>query len=202
VTLVGGAFQATHRHMLLGYALGGRLHQGPVKPVWQRRDSEGGGIVPGSGGAFLVLESAGHAAARGARIYARLASVLSDRVRRDGAEFSHGVGRLLDRLAPDAEETLVISGASGAHAAAAAEMAALADRSALRVRGMSTAVGHLQEAQFPFAVALAALAVSKTAAYPAFDPNEGEMTGAPKAALATMIGYNSGEGAALVTAAD
>lgn len=202
VTLVGGAFQATHRHMLLGYALGGRLHQGPVKPVWQRQDSEGGGIVPGSGGAFLVLEEAGHAAARGARVYARLATVLADRVRRDGTEFSHGVGRLLDRAAPESGETLTISGASGARGAIAAEMAALAHRPGLRVRGMATAVGHLQEAQFPFAVALAALAVSNAAAYPPFGPGEGQMTGAPKAALATMIGYNSGEGVALVTAAD
>lgn len=202
VTLVGGAFQATHRHMLLGYALGGRLHQGPVRPVWQRQEAEGGGIVPGSGGAFLVLESAEHAAARGARVYARLSAVLADRMPRDSGRFGHGVGRLLDRAASGTEEMLTISGASGAREAIAAEMEALAARPGLRARGIATAVGHLQEAQFPFAVALAALAIRNAAAYPVFSPDEAQMTGVPRTALATMIGYNSGEGVALVAAAD
>ncbi|TIU33291.1 MAG: beta-ketoacyl-ACP synthase, partial [Mesorhizobium sp.] len=54
--LVGGAFQTEHSDMLLGYELAGYLHRGPWKPVWQRQGAEGGGVVTGSGGAFLVLE--------------------------------------------------------------------------------------------------------------------------------------------------
>nr|MBA3448251.1 beta-ketoacyl-ACP synthase [Pseudaminobacter sp.] len=43
--LVGGAFQTEHPDMLLGYELGGFLHRGEWKPVWQRNGSEGGGVV-------------------------------------------------------------------------------------------------------------------------------------------------------------
>lgn len=200
VTLVGGAFQSTHRSMLMGYALGGHLHQGPLKPVWQRDKSEGGGIVPGSGSAFLVLESREHANERGAKLYGGLASLSANRARREGSKFSEGVGRLLDRAVADSAETLVISGASGSHAAVRAEAAALKARPNLLVRGTATAVGHLQEAQFPFAVAIAALSVQRGAAPQGLDDSEKPFDGAPRAALATMIGYNSGEGAALVTA--
>lgn len=200
VTLVGGAFQATHRSMLLGYALGGRLHEGPWAPVWQRENSEGGGIIPGSGSAFLVLESLQHAQRRGARIYGRLDGVLSARVRRGDAGLTTSIGALIDRLVPASDETLVLSGASGARDAVAAERAAFAARPHLRQRGLATAVGHLQEGQFPFAVALAAMAVERKTAYPAFDATEPAFDGKPLAALATVVGYSSGEGAALVTA--
>ncbi len=70
--LVGGSFQTEHSDMLLGYELGGFLHRGPWKPVWQRAASEGGGVVTGSGGAFLVLESRDHAEKRGRAGYAKI----------------------------------------------------------------------------------------------------------------------------------
>ncbi len=66
-------------------------------------------------------------------------------------------------------------------------------------RGFSTLTGHLKEAQFPFAVALAALAVrnggrlsrhSTPAARTPFD-------GRPQAVLATAVGYHQFEGMAL-----
>jgi 3-oxoacyl-[acyl-carrier-protein] synthase II len=60
----------------------------------------------------------------------------------------------------------------------------------------------MKEAQFPFAVALAALAVSNGAPYPPFDPaNETAMDEKPREALATAIGYHQFEGMALVRAA-
>ena len=42
----------------------------------------------------------------------------------------------------------------------------------LALRGFSSLTGHLKEAQFPFAVALAALAVHHGSPYPAFDESK------------------------------
>jgi 3-oxoacyl-[acyl-carrier-protein] synthase II len=95
-----------------------------------------------------------------------------------------------------------MSGASGGHAATAAENAALAARPELAMRGFSTLTGHMKEAQFPFAVALAALAVHHKVAYPAFDPSERPFSGQLTKVLATAIGYHQFEGMALVRAAD
>ena len=70
--LVGGDFNAENADMLLGYELGGYLHRAPWQPVWQRVGAEGGGVVSGSGGAFLVLESREHArSARRRKPYAK-----------------------------------------------------------------------------------------------------------------------------------
>jgi len=200
VTLVGGAFQSTTRSMLMGFALGGRLHEGDWAPVWQREKANGGGMIPGSGSAFLVLEARQHAEARGARIYGKLNDVVSARARRTPGALSDSIGKLVDRLVAEGGETLLISGASGTRTAADAERQAFSSRPHLRYRGISTAVGYLQEGQFPFAVALAALAIGHQTAYPAFDDSEPAFEGAPKAALATIVGYGTGEGAALVTA--
>ncbi|MGS1093483.1 beta-ketoacyl-ACP synthase [Aquamicrobium terrae] len=200
--LVGGAFQTEHPDMLLGYELAGYLHRGEWKPVWQRQGAEGGGIVSGSGGAFLVLESREHAEKRGQRIYATLGPVASGRARRGRDELAAGINRLLDTV--DATETglLAISGASGAHKATAAEKAVLDARTDIAARAFSTLTGHLKEAQFPFAVALAALAVSNKAPYPPFEAGEKAFDGSLKSVLATTIGYHHFEGAALVSAAD
>lgn len=200
--LVGGAFQTEHSDMLLGYELGGFLHRGPWKPVWQRAGSDGGGLVSGSGGAFLVLESREHAEKRGGRAYARIEAVASDRIRRSKADLAEGIDKLLDKVeAP--RGLLALSGASGAHAATAAEKAALDSRTDLAVRGFGSRTGHLKEAQFPFAVALAALAIHNKAGYPPFDPTaEAGFDGEPDRVLATAIGYHVFEGAALVGKVD
>ncbi|MGX9145053.1 beta-ketoacyl-ACP synthase [Mesorhizobium sp. 128a] len=200
--LVGGAFQTEHSDMLLGYELAGYLHRGPWKPVWQRRGAEGGGLVSGSGGAFLVLEQREHAQSRGRKIYAELGPVVSGRARRSRGELDAEIAALLEQAALPSGKLLALSGASGAHTATSAEKAALDANPAISARGFATLTGHMKEAQFPFAVALAALAVDRKAAYPVFDAAaEKPFEGIPQTVLATAIGYHQFEGMALVNAA-
>ncbi|TIX32432.1 MAG: beta-ketoacyl-ACP synthase, partial [Mesorhizobium sp.] len=113
--LVGGAFQTEHSDMLLGYELAGYLHRGPWRPVWQRQGLEGGGVVTGSGGAFLVLEQREHAISRGRKIYAELGPVISGRAKRRQGELDAEIAALLRQAALPNGELLTISGASGAH---------------------------------------------------------------------------------------
>ncbi len=200
--LVGGAFQTEHPDMLLGYELGGHLHRKRWKPVWQRGANDGGGVITGSGGAFLVLESRAHAEARGQQAYARIEAVASSRARRQDNDLPKVISGLLRSLPDSAATDLVISGASGAHAATAAERQALGEQGSHAVRAFSTLTGHMKEAQFPFGVALAALALSRNLAYPPFDPeNEIDAQVAPARTAATAIGYNRFEGIALLARA-
>ena len=190
--LVGASYQTEHPDMLLNYELGAYLHRGDWAPVWNRAGSAGGGIVSGSGGAFLVLESREHAEARGRKIYATLGRVTAAGASPDEAQIT----QMLDELDLSGPH-LAISGATGVEAITAAERSALKSAGATP-RGFTSLTGHLKEAQFPFAVALAALAVSHGAAPSPIDASEAAFTGSLDMAIATSFGYRRYGGVAAV----
>jgi 3-oxoacyl-[acyl-carrier-protein] synthase II len=199
--LVGAAMNAEHPESLLTYALGGYLHRGPWQPLWERNEAQGGGLIAGSGAAFLVLEQREHAEKRGVPIYAQLGSVASANSRREQG-FAESLATLFATVDPQARSRLVISGATGAHAATRAERTALQAMGGRSIRAFSTLTGHLKEAQLPFAIALAALAIHRGNAYPPLDPAvETAFDGSLEAVLTTAVGFHRYEGAALVSAA-
>lgn len=208
VFLVGGALNAEREDALLGSELAGALCSGPYRPVWKRRD-QGGGLVLGSLGAFLVLEARGHAHARGAVPYARLSTVLSDRSRRRPGEASAAAARLFSRLPldPDTPSIGILSGASGAEPATAEELQFLAgiERRGFnpQVRAWGSLLGHSLEAHFVAGLALAALAMSNDAFYPPFGTSEVETSSNLRVdrILVTAFGHWRGEALALVQSA-
>ncbi|WP_421858411.1 beta-ketoacyl-ACP synthase [Oricola sp.] len=199
--LVGGAYNSEHPDMLLGYELGQHLHRDPWSPVWQRGSAEGGGIVTGSGSAFLVLESRAHAEARNARIYASLGVVAADQA---GTESAGTIARL-NRLADEtglAEADMIVSAASGGDARTADERQFLTEAfPQIPVRGIVTATGHLREALVSFAVAVAALSLYRNQILPALDPTfESEAADAPRKIGVVALGFANSEGIAMLSA--
>lgn len=203
--LVGGALNGEREDLLLGYELGQNLWAHPFAPVWQRK-AAGGGFVPGSAGAFLVIEAASHARARGARAYARIPAVVSDRSRRTPGAVKETLGRLMGRLAGhlDGGALAVLSGASGVEPATAEELAFLEGLAGggrpAAIRAYGSRLGHTVEAHFPLGVALAALAAQKASFYPPFDGSgvEASLTEPLRQVLVTAVGHWRGEGLALV----
>jgi 3-oxoacyl-[acyl-carrier-protein] synthase II len=195
--LVGGAYNSQHPDMLLGYELNGMLKTDGWSPLWQRESAAGGGIVTGSGGAFVVLESAEHAQKRGARVYAAINGIYSAQTRRSRIDITQTVAKLVGAASADKAADLIISGATGAKIVTAGEKTALDTFSSSVVRGVAGKLGHLREAQFPLVVALAALSVFKGTAFPPVD-GDNEKSGPPSidTALATSIGATRGEGVA------
>ncbi len=82
--LVGGSYNAERRDMLLLFELGGFVLKGAPAPVFERTPGADG-MVTGSLGAFLVLEAADAARARGAAPKATLSAVAASRARRGKA---------------------------------------------------------------------------------------------------------------------
>ncbi len=205
--LIGGANNAERKDQLLIFELGQNLWGDKFKSVWER---EGGGLVMGSVGAFLVLESAEHARARGARAYAKLADIRSGRCRRDDGQASANLQNQLDEIASGLNEgpLAVFSGASGCEQAGREELAFLEGMEGKGyspiVRAYGTLLGHSFEAQMPAGLALAALALAKGQMPPPLDSSgiEAEMNETPDQALVTSVGHWRGEGLALVTRPD
>lgn len=157
------------------------------------------GIVLGTAGAFLVLESRQHAQARGARIYAVLESVAGDRGPRDQTALNERMDRIATKVAPQADTVdLVIAGAAGEPGTADIEQAFLTNHFPnAAFRSQRAAFGHGIEAQFPLAVALGALAIHNGAPISPFQTGtEVGPSVAPKSAVVTTLGFQRGEGMA------
>lgn len=182
--LVGGSYNAEHFDMILGHELGGLLKQDGWAPVWEREGTAGGGVISGSGGVFLVLESEAHAKTRNARAYAQIEQVLTSQIQRDKSDLQ---AKLSDMLAHAGAADIVISGVSGAHQSTKAEKAAF-EAAKINYQDVTSLTGHLREAQFPLTVALAALSVWKGKAL----RNQADIA----SALATTIGASRAEGIA------
>jgi 3-oxoacyl-[acyl-carrier-protein] synthase II len=187
--------------VLLHYEMGGLLRRPPFEPVWARQAS-GGGMLLGSVGCFIVIESRTHAAARGASAYAHIAAIRTARCRRRPGEANANARAQFDATAAhlDPAAAAVISGASGAAAPTQEESAFLAEL-ALPVRATATALGHSLEPAFPASLAIAALAVQHGCLFPPLESAEQTMTAPLRQALVTSWGHWRGEALALLTAA-
>ncbi len=200
--LVGGALNAEREDLLLEYELGRNLWSKPFRGVWERRE-DGGGYVPGSMGAFLVLEARSHAEARGRKPYARIAGVGSDRSRRNPGDVTKTLDSLARDVAP-AGTFAVLSGACGVETATSEEQAWLsklsADGRASGVRAYGSLLGHGVEAHFPAGIALAALAIDGGKFYPPFGGPDLERpaAGPCERVLVTAVGHGHGEALALL----
>ncbi len=197
--LVGGSYNAQRPDVLLHYEMGRLLWKQPFAGVWDRQ-AAGGGMLLGSLGCFLVVESRAHAAARGATALARIASVASDRCRRGPGEATANARKQLAALdgTYDAASAAVISGASGAPAATAEEKEFLTDLG-LPARAGASAFGHSLEPAFIANIALAAMAVSHGTLFPPLDSAEKPMNTPLRDALVTGWGHWRGEALAHVT---
>ncbi|CAD7022954.1 beta-ketoacyl-ACP synthase II [Pseudorhizobium endolithicum] len=201
-SLVGGAFVAERADIIL-LVEGIRAHAtGAWHPLWQRSADNGGGMIMGSVGAFLVLESRAHAEGRGAHVYATVDAVEGDRGSRDEGKLEQRLDRLAGLAAnADPSETLVLSGASGLADPSARERNVLRQKFAgATLRGYGGVTGHAMEAQFPLGLALAALALDGGLRVPSFDSSiEQPMAVPAKRAVVTTVGYTRGEGLAVLS---
>ena len=201
-SLVGGAFVAERADIIL-LVEGIRAHAtGSWHPLWQRSADNGGGMIMGSVGAFLVLESRANAEARGAHIYATIDAVEGDRGSRDDGKLEQRLERL-SMLALDADpaQTLVFSGASGLVDPTARERDVIQKTfPGATLRGYGGVTGHGMEAQFPLGLALAALALDGDLRVPSFDSSlEQPMPAPANRAVVTTVGYTRGEGLAVLS---
>lgn len=197
IALVGGAYASQRWDLVLLYGAGGAIWRGPFAPVSARPAP--GGFVGGALGAFLVLETAAHAAARGAKPLARLAGVATDvaHVRAGGGAAASARGLMARLGAPGGAGLGVLSGMTGVAEARVEEDAFLAGLGAAAVRRTGSLLGHGVEAAFPANVALGALALSRGGFYPAMDPADAG-DGPVDRVLVTGFGQWRGEALALL----
>ncbi|MGX9984040.1 beta-ketoacyl-ACP synthase [Methylobacterium fujisawaense] len=175
--LVGGSYSAERPDVLVIHEMGGYLARDAYRPVFAR--GEAGGFILGSCAAFLMLESAAHAAARGARALARLETVASDRTRRTPGSVADSLEALW-RQAGLSGPDHVLSGATGVAPITAEEHAALARLApGARLRALGDVIGHGLEVAAPFGTALGAALVAG---------------GSAREVAVTAVGHRRGEG--------
>jgi 3-oxoacyl-[acyl-carrier-protein] synthase II len=196
--LVGGAFIAERVDIILMVEAIKGHQTGEWSSIWKRDKDHGGGMIMGSVGAFLILESRGHAEARGARIYCTIEAVEGDRGRRDEGRLE----KRLDRMVEGAQPGLILSGTTGFHDLAAREKSFFeAKFPQAAIRGFGGLIGHSVEAQFTAGIALAAMALGAGKPVAPFDKDHEKAMPAPAGtALVTTIGHQRGEGIALLAA--
>ena len=198
--LVGGAYNAERLDLLLIQELGHYLSQNCGAPVVERQ-AHGGGLVPGTAGAFLVIEEAGFAKARGATPYAKISGVASDLGKRDDETIAARAKTIFEKL-PASREHIdsVISGTSGVKDVTRQEFdfieKQLTDN--IPIRSATTMIGHLMEGTFPASIAFGALAVKNQKLYPPFEAAEKPSATQPQSILVTSFGHRFGEGLALL----
>ena len=205
VCLVGGALNAEREDLLLGYELGHNLWHHPFQRI-EERALRGGGFVPGSVGAFLVLEQRRHAEGRAARPYARLTAVESDRGRGRSNTAANPLAQVFARVghltAP--KVTSVFSGASGVAPATAGELDFLESLARSGRIGCAWTygdlIGHSVEAHFPAGIALAALALRGQDFSSALvgERSNTKDVGSVESIIVTAVGYSRGEGLAVL----
>jgi 3-oxoacyl-[acyl-carrier-protein] synthase II len=200
IALVGGAQNAERKEMLMLYEFGGYVLKDVFQPVWDRAAQPG--FALGSMGAFLVLEAADHARARGAKPLARLATVVNARSDRQPGAVAASLEQLWTRLPGLDGGYAVISGASGAGLATAEERGFLDALGGVAVRATGTRIGHGVEPHFAMNIALAALAVERKALFAPGDPSEQAAHGTVNQVVVTGVGHWRGEGLALVEAVE
>ncbi len=195
IALVGGAYASQRWDLLLLYGAGNALWRDGFAPVSARGGK--GGFVGGALGAFLVLETAEHAAARGATPLARLSGVATDAVHKRPGGSAAAAQALWRKLGAPAGGLGVLSGMTGVAEARAEEDAFLKGIGAAAVRRTGTLLGHGIEAAFPANVALGALALSRGGFFPAMDPADAG-DGPVERILVTGFGQWRGEALALL----
>ncbi len=197
--LVGGSYNADRPDALLPHALGHYIYIGGDEGVHARQE-KGGGMRMGSAGAFLVLEEAGHARARGAKPYARLGGIASDLGTREGEKGAARLDAIFEKAAGGKSPDAVITGATGVAEATRYEMDFLQRKigADVPVRAYNTLIGQPLEANFPAGVALAALALKHGGFYPPFENVEKPATKPVSSILVTSIGHVCGEGMAII----
>ncbi|WP_026597045.1 beta-ketoacyl-ACP synthase [Methylobacterium sp. 77] len=182
--LVGGSYSAERPDVLVVHEMGGYLRKGDFRPVFEREGESEAGFILGSAAAFLMLEAAEAAAARNAKIFARLLPVESDRPRREPGSVGRSLSALWDKagITPDA----VISGATGVGGITGEEGAALAELApGVFVTALGDVTGHSLEVTAPLGAALAAALIAE---------------GRARNVAVTTVGHRRGEGVVRLSA--